>query len=919
MNEEKVHFERGNVYIHERPAIDPKGTALDEIGGTIYLVENERGKFLRFTPLGLENINHAVTDEWAMVNGHSVVSYNKSGNPDAESLSFNNSPLLKYRLQFNLQDLRSIRRHHMLHGIAHMIFILKDGTTLPAFYFHLGGSKNLLQQIAQYLRLDKSAQDGRLYIVKDDILPQRKENAQNISTFDQLHLFDNSNDNLRRFKLGHDSKRSAMERFSKVTHFLRDAFLGPNEFISTGESAEGGIAPDLNSLLESFNGHCDLRESNNDGFEVIYKVDFKKLPDITRCAPITIKEWQALFNKDGKIIEPEVVKIRIFRGGLENSLRKEGWKFLLHYYPWDSNEKSRIEITKQKQNEYFSMKLQWKSMNEQQKQRNNLFRDRESLIEKDVMRTDRTLEYYQGETNVHLEVLHDILMTYNMYNFDLGYVQGMNDLLSPILIVMDNEVDAFWCFVGLMDRMGDNFHMDQSHIKRQLSNLHTLLQFIDAELANYLADNNSSNMYFFFRWMLICFKREFSFQDVMLLWEVLWTNYPCKNFELLVCLAILISQKTVIMESKFGCNEILKHINDLSFKVQLEPLLRQAEGLYILLKKHEESTPGLPPVISSIMFPNVKKKKIRNPNYNDDDESDATSTISSTSSRTHSPSYGTTRTRHHVESHTINENDSAVVTHRKDKQKNEKNQEGEEEEEENDDEYKPNDVESNDSFDNESENEEFDLEQGEKTDQNFTSKRSTRQNIMNNNNKQSESEKISTIYDKSKADLLWENFKPSSTLPSITCISSKTTTTISQTVSDTIIPEKATKIYEFAGETIIIPSIPTSSSSSTTSFVPTTITSTSSKPITTTTLERSCGGSIGANALLDQLGINKKQKLSTLEKTRLDWNQHKSNESLTDELNIHRRGKDSYVEKVAFLQRADTLEYEHQRSNFKKK
>ena len=28
--------------------------------------------------------------------------------------------------------------------------------------------------------------------------------------------------------------------------------------------------------------------------------------------------------------------------------------------------------------------------------------------------------------------------------------------------------------------------MDQSHIKRQLGNLHTLLQFIDGELANYL-------------------------------------------------------------------------------------------------------------------------------------------------------------------------------------------------------------------------------------------------------------------------------------------------------------------------------------------------------------------------------------------------------------------------------------------------
>lgn len=34
-----------------------------------------------------------------------------------------------------------------------------------------------------------------------------------------------------------------------------------------------------------------------------------------------------------------------------------------------------------------------------------------------------------------------------------GYVQGMSDLLSPVLFVMENEVDAFWCFVSFMDQM----------------------------------------------------------------------------------------------------------------------------------------------------------------------------------------------------------------------------------------------------------------------------------------------------------------------------------------------------------------------------------------------------------------------------------------------------------------------------------
>lgn len=89
-------------------------------------------------------------------------------------------------------------------------------------------------------------------------------------------------------------------------------------------------------------------------------------------------------------------------------------------------------------------------------------------IEKDVHRTDRNIPLFEGEdiahpdpdspfadvgTNVHLEQMKDMLLTYNEYNRDLGYVQGMSDLLAPIYAVMQDDAVAFWGFVGFMHRM----------------------------------------------------------------------------------------------------------------------------------------------------------------------------------------------------------------------------------------------------------------------------------------------------------------------------------------------------------------------------------------------------------------------------------------------------------------------------------
>ncbi|XP_075044984.1 craniofacial development protein 1 [Mixophyes fleayi] len=68
----------------------------------------------------------------------------------------------------------------------------------------------------------------------------------------------------------------------------------------------------------------------------------------------------------------------------------------------------------------------------------------------------------------------------------------------------------------------------------------------------------------------------------------------------------------------------------------------------------------------------------------------------------------------------------------------------------------------------------------------------------------------------------------------------------------------------------------------------------------------------GVSSILGKLG-SKKQKLSTLEKSKLDWESFKDQEGIGEELAIHNRGKDGYIERKAFLERVDYRQFELER------
>lgn len=71
------------------------------------------------------------------------------------------------------------------------------------------------------------------------------------------------------------------------------------------------------------------------------------------------------------------------------------------------------------------------------------------------------------------------------------------------------------------------------------------------------------------------------------------------------------------------------------------------------------------------------------------------------------------------------------------------------------------------------------------------------------------------------------------------------------------------------------------------------------------------GGRASTGGLSSVLSlIGKKGKLSTLEKSKLDWDSFKNKEGIAEDLERHNKGRNGYLEKQDFLQRADLRQFE---------
>ncbi|XP_054174045.1 small G protein signaling modulator 2 isoform X9 [Homo sapiens] len=188
-------------------------------------------------------------------------------------------------------------------------------------------------------------------------------------------------------------------------------------------------------------------------------------------------------------------------------------------------------------------------------------------IDKDVQRCDRNYWYF---TPPNLERLRDVMCSYVWEHLDVGYVQGMCDLLAPLLVTLDNDQLAYSCFSHLMKRMSQNFP-NGGAMDTHFANMRSLIQILDSELFELMHQNGDyTHFYFCYRWFLLDFKRELLYEDVFAVWEVIWAarHISSEHFVLFIALALVEAYREIIRDNNMDFTDIIKFFNALHVSPQ---------------------------------------------------------------------------------------------------------------------------------------------------------------------------------------------------------------------------------------------------------------------------------------------------------------------------------------------------------------
>lgn len=273
-------------------------------------------------------------------------------------------------------------------------------------------------------------------------------------------------------------------------------------------------------------------------------------------------------------LNPSQLRARAWKG-VACSLRPDIWRVLLGYAVGQPQQRERALERKRAQYRrlteiYYDEKGTGRTLEE-----NAIWRQ----IHIDIPRTNPDIDLYQ---NAHVQLFYQrVLYLWAIKHPATGYVQGMNDLLTPFFIAflletmgghyrfeswdltlladpaatIDIEADCYWCFDKLMANIHDHYTVDQRGLLNLIDRLDLLMQRSDPPFYAFLKENDLGLVQFAFRWMNCLLIRELPIPLIIRMWDTYLAEEDGFNtFHIFVCYALLRRFKDEVMTKTFPDN-----------------------------------------------------------------------------------------------------------------------------------------------------------------------------------------------------------------------------------------------------------------------------------------------------------------------------------------------------------------------------
>ncbi|XP_074571418.1 GTPase-activating protein gyp1-like [Curcuma longa] len=222
--------------------------------------------------------------------------------------------------------------------------------------------------------------------------------------------------------------------------------------------------------------------------------------------------------------------------GVPPYMRPNIWRLLLGYAPPNSDR--REGVLARKRLEYVECVAQYYDIPDTERSDDEINMLRQISV--DCPRTVPDVTFFQ-----HAQIqksLERILYTWAIRHPASGYVQGINDLVTPFLIVFlsehlngsmeswsisdlspqiisNIEADCYWCLSKLLDGMQDHYTFAQPGIQRLVFRLRELVCRIEEPVSKHMEGQGLEFLQFAFRWFNCLLIREIPFHLVTRLWD----------------------------------------------------------------------------------------------------------------------------------------------------------------------------------------------------------------------------------------------------------------------------------------------------------------------------------------------------------------------------------------------------------------